>query len=429
MNSGDTAWCLVCTALVLLMTPGLAFFYGGLVRERNAINTIKMSFIALGVIALEWALVGYSLAFSPGGSLLGGLSWAGLDGVGEAPNATYAATVPHLVFMAFQMMFAIITPALISGAVVGRMKFKTYALFILFWGLVVYNPLARWVWGDGGWIRELGALDFAGGTVVHVSAGVSALVAALILGPRHREAGSHAVPVDRPHNIPFVVLGASLLWFGWFGFNAGSALRADGLAALAVVTTMLGAASAVATWICADLLRGRKPTAVGAAIAAVVGLVAVTPGAGFVTPLAAMAIGLLATLVSYTGVELLKRTRIDDTLDVFACHGLGGVTGSLLTGVFATTGVNPAGADGLLYGNPGLLGVQALSVLAAAALAAAGTSAILLALRLLVGLRPSPEAEVVGIDVTEHAEAAYALEQIPLAASEIAAPASLRRAS
>jgi Amt family ammonium transporter len=307
--------------------------------------------------------------------------------------------------MAFQMMFAIITPALISGAVVGRMRFKAYAAFILLWALLVYNPLARWVWSVDGWIAKIGAIDFAGGTVVHVSAGVSALVAALILGPRRRSAGD-----SRPHNIPFVVLGASLLWFGWFGFNAGSALSANGVAALAVVTTMLSASAAVATWIGTDMIRRRKPTAVGASIAAVVGLVAVTPGAGFVTPLSAMAIGMIATLVSYFAVEFIKGLGVDDTLDVFACHGLGGVTGALLTGVFATTSVNPAGKDGLLYGNPSLLGAQAISVLAAAALAAAGTASILFALKALMGLRASPEAEQIGIDVTEHAESAYALE-------------------
>jgi Amt family ammonium transporter len=405
MNSGDTAWLLACTGLVLLMTPGLAFFYGGLVRERNTINTIKMSFSALGLIALEWAIVGYSMAFGPGGRILGGFAWAGLEGVGEAPSATYGPTVPHLVFMAFQMMFAIITPALISGAVVGRMRFKAYAAFIVLWGLLVYNPLARWVWSADGWIAKLGALDFAGGTVVHVSAGVSALVAALILGPRRRTHGD-----ARPHNVPFVVLGASLLWFGWFGFNAGSALAANGVAALAVVTTMLSASAAVATWIFTDIARRRKPTAVGASIAAVVGLVAVTPGAGFVTPLSAMLIGAIATFVSYFAVEFIKGLGIDDTLDVFACHGLGGVTGALLTGVFATTAVNPAGRDGLLHGNPSLLGAQAIGVLAAAGLAAGGTAAVLLLLKAVVGVRASPEAEVIGIDVTEHAESAYALE-------------------
>jgi Amt family ammonium transporter len=405
VNSGDTAWGLICTGLVLLMTPGLAFFYGGLVREKNTINTMKMSFLALGIIALEWALVGYSMAFGPGGRLLGGLEWGGLGGVGEAPHPVYGPTIPHLVFMAFQMMFAIITPALISGAVVGRMRFKAYAAFIVLWALVVYNPLARWVWSTEGWIAKIGAIDFAGGTVVHVSAGVSALVAALILGPRRRTARD-----SRPHNVPFVVLGASLLWFGWFGFNAGSALAANGIAALAVVTTMLSASAAVATWIGTDMLRRKKPTAVGASIAAVVGLVAVTPAAGFVTPWAAMVIGAIATLVSYFAVEFIKKLGVDDTLDVFACHGLGGMTGAILTGVFATTSVNPAGRDGLLYGNVGLLGAQVIGVLAAAALAAAGTATILFALKAVMALRASPEAEEIGIDVTEHAESAYALE-------------------
>jgi len=409
LNTGDTAWSLICTGLVLLMTPGLAFFYGGLVREKNAINTMKMSFSALGLVAVGWALVGYSMAFGPGGWLIGGLSWFGLEGVGEAPNPSYGPTIPHLVFMAFQMMFAIITPALISGAVVGRMRFKAYAAFIVLWGLIVYNPLARWVWSTEGWIAKLGAIDFAGGTVVHVSAGVSALVAALILGPRRR---SHS----RPHNVPFVILGASLLWFGWFGFNAGSALGANGVAALAVVTTMLSAAAAVVTWIGTDLLRKRKPTVVGASIAAVVGLVAVTPAAGFVTPLAAMLIGLIATLVSYFAIEFIKGLGVDDTLDVFACHGLGGMTGALLTGVFATTSVNPAGKDGLLYGNPSLLGAQAIGVLAAAVLAAAGTATILFVLKRVMALRASPEAEEIGIDVTEHDETAYALEMVDRAA-------------
>ena len=382
------------------MTPGLAFFYGGLVRQRQTINTIKMSFIALGVIALEWALVGYSMAFSEGSRLLGGLAWVGLSGVGVEPSADYATTVPHLAFMAFQMMFAVITPALISGAVVGRMRFLPYTIFIVCWAVLVYNPLAHWVWG-GGWLGELGALDFAGGTVVHVSAGVSALVAALVLGPRRRRA--HAAP----HNVPFTVLGASLLWFGWFGFNAGSALAADGVAALALVTTMLSAAASVATWIAVDVARRRKPTAVGASVAAVVGLVAITPGAGFVAPGAAIAIGIVATVVSYVAVDLLKRTRLDDTLDVFACHGLGGIVGALLTGVFASTAVNPAGADGLLHGNAALLGKQAIGVLAGAALAAAGTAVILLGLRAVMRLRPSPLEEDRGIDLAEHAESAY----------------------
>jgi Amt family ammonium transporter len=402
MDNGSTAWILISIALVLLMTPGLAFFYGGLVREKQVINTIKMSFIALGVIALEWAVIGYSLAFAEGSGFLGGLSFLGLSGVTAEPNPAYAEGIPHLAFMAFQMMFAIITPALISGAVVGRMKFRSYTLFILMWGLIVYCPIAHWVWGPGGFIREMGVLDFAGGTVVHVSAGVSGLVAALILGPRNRSEGK-----GRPHNVPFVVLGASLLWFGWFGFNAGSALAADGIAALALVTTMLAASAAVVSWVGVELVMNGKPTATGAAIAAVVGLVAVTPAAGFVTPMAAIAIGSLGAVSSFVALRVLRGTRLDDTLDVFACHGIGGIVGSLLTGVFATTAVNAGGADGLLYGNPNLLLAQAIGVAVAIAWAAAGTVVILFVVRKLVGLRASPESERLGIDVIEHAQHAY----------------------
>ena len=405
LNSGDTAGMIISSALVLLMTPGLAFFHGGLVRDTDVINTIKMSFISLAVIALEWAALGYSLAFAPGTPLLGGLAWVGLSGVGEAPNAEHAATVPHLAFMTFQMMFAVITPALISGAVVGRMRFRVYMLFILLWGLVVYNPIAHWVWGTGGWLRELGALDFAGGSVVHISAGVSALVAALILGPGQRPSPEHKVP----HNVPFVILGASLLWFGWFGFNAGSALTAGGLASLAFVTTNLSAAAAVVTWVLLEGALKKRTSGVGAAVAAVVGLVAITPAAGFVTPLASTVIGSVAALVCYAALQLLGRTRLDDRLDVFACHGVGGIVGALLTGVFATKSVNPAGADGLLYGNAKLLAVQLAAVGATATLAALGTAAILLTLRWVTGLRPAQLGEARGIDAIEHGEVAYAL--------------------
>lgn len=408
MDSGDTTWMLVCSALVLVMTPGLGFFYGGLVRERSAINTIKMSFIAMGVIAVEWAVVGYSLAFAPGNAFLGGWDFAGLAGVGTDPSP-YASTVPHLAFMVFQMMFAVITPALISGAVVERMKFNSYVLFIVLWSLCVYVPLAHWVWGDGGWIADLGALDFAGGTVVHVSAGVSALVAALYLGPRRPRPRSRSAP----HNVPFVVLGASLLWFGWFGFNAGSALAADGIAVIALVNTMLSASAALTAWFVVDGLAGCRPSAVGAAVGSVVGLVAITPAAGFVTPGSALVIGACATAVSRVAIRWIGATRLDDALDVFACHGLAGVTGALLTGVFATTAVNPAGADGLLHGGgPTLLAAQAVSVLAGAGLAAVGTAAILTTVRAVAGLRTSARAEHVGLDVAEHAEAAYTLETL-----------------
>jgi Amt family ammonium transporter len=383
------------------MTPGLAFFYGGLVRDTDVINTIKMSFVSLAVIALEWAIVGYSLAFSNGSPFLGGLSWAGLSGVGETPNADYAATVPHLAFMAYQMMFAIITPALISGAIIGRMRFKTYLLFILLWGLLIYNPLAHWVWGVGGWLRNLGTLDFAGGTVVHISAGFSALVAAIILGPR--ESGKHA---SQPHNVPFVILGTSLLWFGWFGFNAGSALGANGLASLAMVTTTLSAAAAVMTWILIEMIHKERPTSVGASIAAVVGLVAITPAAGFVTPMSAILIGLIASATSYGALQLFSKTKIDDTLDVFACHGVGGVVGAILTGVFATKSVNEAGADGLIAGNPGLLVSQVVAILATATFAMLGTTLIMFALKYTLGLR-TRRIDETSIDTLEHGEQAY----------------------
>lgn len=409
MNTGSTAWILMSIALVLLMTPGLAFFYGGLVREKQVINTMKMSFIALGIVALEWAVIGYSLAFARGSQWIGGLGFLGLAGVGPEANSTYTGEIPHLAFMAFQMMFAIITPALISGAVVGRMKFRAYALFIAMWSLVVYCPLAHWVWGDGGWIGALGALDFAGGTVVHVSAGVAALVAALVLGPR--QASKHGE--TPPHNVPFVVLGASLLWFGWFGFNAGSALAADGVAALALVTTMLAAAAAVVTWVGWDIARNDRASATGAAIGAVVGLVAITPAAGFVTPMAAIVIGAVASTISYAAMAFLKRTQLDDTLDVFACHGVGGIVGSVLTGVFATTAVNANGANGLLYGNAGLLGVQLVGVAAAGAYSAVATLAVLYTVKAVMGLRASPQAEKWGIDAAEHAERAYVRESIP----------------
>jgi Amt family ammonium transporter len=345
INSGDTAWVLVSCALVPLMTPGLAFFYGGLVRSNQVLNTMKMSFVSLGLGSIIWALLGYSLAFSSGNAFIGGIEWLGLQNVTAEPNPQYGQTVPHLAFVVFQMMFAVITPALISGAIVGRMRFKAYTLFISLWMLVVYVPLGHWVWGPDGWIAGLGAVDFAGGTVVHVSAGVAALVAALFIGHRQTRALDEA---EAAHNVPFVVLGASLLWFGWFGFNAGSALAADGVAALAVTTTMLSAAAAIATWMLVDIWRTGKPQITGTAIAAVVGLVAITPAAGFVTPLSAMFIGAAGAAASYVAIAIIKRSGVDDTLDVFACHGVGGVVGSILTGVFATTAVNSAGADGLL---------------------------------------------------------------------------------
>ena len=403
ISAGDTAWVLASSALVMLMLPGLALFYGGLVRSKSSLNTLMMTLAALGVVTLQWVAVGYSLAFAPGSAWLGGLSWAGFTGVRGDPNPTYAATIPHLAFAAFQSMFAAITIALVSGAVVERMKFRAYLLFVFLWTTFVYDPLARWVWGDGGWLRTLGALDFAGGTVVHISAGASALVAAVILGRRH-DFGRTAVI---PHNVPFTILGAGLLWSGWFGFNAGSALSASGIAAGAFVTTHTAAATALTTWLLLDLIRTRRSTAVGAATGAVVGLVAITPAAGFVTPLAAIAIGMLAAGASYAAIQFRPKTRIDDALDVFACHGVAGIMGALLTGVFSSNEVNPAAADGLLLGNVSLLGVQALAVLVTIVLASLATVAILFLVNLTVGLRVPLADELAGVDLSEHGEEAY----------------------
>lgn len=403
VSAGDTAWVLVAAALVMLMLPGLALFYGGLVRGRSSLNTMMMSAVALGVVGVQWVAFGYSLAFEPGGALWGGLGWFGLGGVGGDPEPAYSETIPHLAFVVFQAMFAAITVALISGALVERMRFRAYLAFVLLWTTLVYDPLAHWVWGDGGWLGELGALDFAGGTVVHVSAGTSALVAALLLGPRRDFRRAPLVP----HNVPFTLLGAGLLWFGWFGFNAGSALAADGVAANAFVTTFTAAASALCAWVLLDVLRSSRPTAVGAATGVVVGLVAITPAAGFVTPRAALAIGALGAGASYAAMQLRARTRVDDSLDVFACHGVAGVVGAMLTGVFATTAVNPGGADGLLAGNPGQLWAQFVAVAAAVLLAGGGSAAILVVLRSAMKVRVPVADEIAGIDLSEHGEAAY----------------------
>jgi Amt family ammonium transporter len=403
ISAGDTAWVLVSTALVMLMVPGLALFYGGLVRQKNALNTFMMSVAALGLVTVQWVLGGYSIAFGPGSSLLGSLTWWGLGGVGAEPNAAYAATVPHLAFAVFQAMFAAITVALISGSVVERLRFPAYLAFAFAWTTLVYDPLARWVWSDGGWLRALGALDFAGGTVVHVSAGTAALVAAVMLGRRHGIARGGLVP----HNVPFTLLGAGLLWFGWFGFNAGSALGASPVAVVALVNTHAAAAAALACWMVLDYTRSRRATAIGAATGAIVGLVAITPAAGFVTPRASLVIGALAAVVSYGAMQLRARTRIDDALDVFACHGVAGILGALLTGVFATRTVNPGGADGLLAGNPAQLGIQAIAVLVTMALSAGLTAGILGALRAVMSARASLANELSGLDTTEHGEEAY----------------------
>src|ERR671919_2566916 len=389
---------LVSTALVLLMTPALALFYGGLVRNKNSLNTMMMSFVALGVVGLTWAVAGYSLAFSEGGPLLGGLTHVGLQGVGTEAKGT----IPHVLFMAYQGTFAIITAALISGAVVERMRFGPYLAFIVLWTLFVYAPIAHWVWG-GGWLMSRGVLDFAGGTVVHINAGVSALVAALVLGVR-KDYGRQAI---LPHNVPFVLLGAGLLWFGWFGFNGGSALAANELAALAFSNTALAPMATLVVWVILDYYRTGRATAVGGATAIVVGLVAITPAAGFVSPSSALLLGGIAAVPSYLVIVARSRTKLDDSLDVFAGHGVGGITGALLTGVFAEKAWNSAGVDGLLAGNPSQLMTQALGVGSAMLYSAVATFVILKALGFVVALRTAPKSEGMGMDVTQHGEEAY----------------------
>jgi len=397
VDKADTAWLLVATALVLLMTPALAFFYGGLVRSKNALNTMMMSFASLGFSGVAWALAGYSIAFAPGSAVSGGLSRALLAGVGLEPQGS----IPHLLFMAFQGTFAIVTVALISGAIVERMRFAPYLAFLTLWGLVVYAPVAHWVWG-GGFLSRLGALDFAGGTVVHINAGAAALVAALVLGPRK----DYARQAILPHHVPFTLLGAGLLWFGWFGFNAGSALTAGTSAVLAFVNTMFAPAATLVVWTLLDLRRSGRVTAVGAGTAAVVGLVAITPAAGFVSPLSAILLGGIAAFPSYFALLWRARTRLDDSLDVVAAHGLGGTVGALLTGVLAQktwSGVS----DGLFFGNPRQLPVQALCVLAVAAYSGAATFGLLKLLAAFVPLRASAKDEGLGLDVTQHGEEAY----------------------
>ncbi len=400
MNGADISWMLISTALVLLMTPALAFFYGGLVRSKNALNTMMMSVAALGFVGLAWAVLGYSLAFSPGGAVSGGLAHALLRGVdlAAAPNA---ATIPHLLFMAFQATFAIITAALISGAIVERMRFSAYLLFITLWSLFVYAPIAHCVWG-GGFLGKMGALDFAGGTVVHINAGVAALVAALLLGPRK----DFARQATLPHNVPFALLGAGLLWFGWFGFNGGSALAANGSAALAFGNTFLAPMGTLVVWTLLDLKRGGKATAVGAATAIVVGLVAVTPAAGFVSPVLAVVLGAAAAFPSYFAILYRVRTRLDDSLDVVAAHGLGGTVGALLTGVFAQKAWNGT-ADGLLFGNPRQLLVQLIAVLVTLVFSGIGTFVLLKLVNLLIPFKVSVKDQGLGLDVSQHGEEAY----------------------
>jgi len=410
ISDGDTGWVLMSSALVLMMTiPGLALFYGGMVRRKNVLSTLMHSFILAALISVQWMLLGYSLAFAPDhAGLIGGLDWLGLHGVSASePYALYAATIPHQAYMIFQCMFAVITPALITGAFAERISFRAFLLFSLLWATFIYDPLAHWVWGVGGWIHQMGALDFAGGTVVHISSGVSALAAVLVIGKR---IGYPREPMP-PHNLTLTLAGAGLLWVGWFGFNAGSALGANGLAVSAFVATHLGASAAALTWMAVEWWKGGKPTVLGAASGAVAGLVAITPASGYVGPIAALIIGGVAGALCYYGVRLKRRFDYDDALDVVGVHGLGGIWGALATGLFASVAVNSAGADGLLSGNPRQLLIQAIAVSATVAFAFFGSLVLLKIVDGLVGLRVPEEAEVAGLDLSGHEERAYAFEE------------------
>ena len=402
MNQADTAWMLVSTALVLLMTPMLAFFYGGLVRSKNALNTMMMSFISLGFVGVIWALIAYTLAFAPGNDWIGGMSRAMLNTVGIEP-VSQAPTIPHMLYMSYQATFAIITAALISGSIVERMRFSAYLVFISIWVIVVYAPIAHWVWG-GGWLFKMGALDFAGGTVVHVNAAMAAIACVFAVGKRQEYPSSSLLP----HNVPFTLLGAGVLWFGWFGFNAGSALAANGIAGLAFTATFLAPAATLVVWTFLDYFRSGKPTAVGAATAIVVGLVAVTPAAGFVSPMDAIWLGGIAAIPSYLTLQWRAKTNLDDSLDVLAAHGVGGTVGALLTGVFAQKAFNGV-ADGLLYGNPGQLGIQATAIAAAGIYSFVISFALVKIVGLVIPLRPSAEDEMTGLDISQHGEEAYLL--------------------
>lgn len=399
VDTGDTSWVLISTALVLLMTPGLAFFYGGMVHTRHVVSTIFQSFIALGIVGVLWVTVGYSLVFSGDHfGFIGNLNWFMLEGVGQLPNGDYAATIPHQVFMLFQCMFAVITPALITGAFADRIQFKSWMWIVALWSLLIYVPVAHWVWGMGGWIRQLGALDFAGGMVVHMTAGFSALSAAILLKRKVAEP-------EHPYDTGMVILGTALLWFGWFGFNAGSALGAGGLAGLAFATTFIAASGSMLSWVIVDSIAKGKPTAMGAAIGSVAGLVAITPAAGFVTPGSALLIGLITGAVVNQAIVIIKsKFKLDDTLDVFGCHGIGGLLGTVLTGVFATKTVNPAGADGLIYGNSALLISQLKASLGVALISFTGTFAIIRFVNLITPVVVDDSQARLGLDQTQHGE-------------------------
>jgi ammonium transporter, Amt family len=404
MNSGDTAWMLASTALVMIMLPGLALFYGGLVRSKNVLSTVMHSFFGLALVSIVWVVVGFTLAFGPdvnGAGLIGNLDFAFFNNVGQAPSAVYATTIPFMLFAMFQLMFAAITPALITGAFAERKRFGSFVLFTILWSILIYSPIAHWVWSTDGWLFKLGALDFAGGTVVHISSGVSALIVALMIG--RRRMNGHE---PEPHDVPMTVLGAGLLWFGWFGFNAGSALTAGGLAASAFTVTNIAAAAATITWVLASYAHNQKVSVVGAACGAVAGLVAITPASGFVTPGGALAIGLIAGALCYSATLLRARSRVDDALDVFAVHGVGGMFGAIATGVLASSTVQAA-YSGLLDGNPQQVVTQAIAVVATIAYAVVGTYLIVKVVDVVLGIRVKPEAEDLGLDLSVHGEVAY----------------------
>ena len=404
MNNADTAFIMVSAALVLLMTPGLALFYGGMVRKKNVLGTIMQSFVLIALISFEWVYLGYTMSFGPDvGGLIGDFSWAGLAGVGVAPNPDYAPTIPQIVFMIYQCMFAVITPALIAGAFAERMRFAPFLVFSLLWAILVYNPVCHWIWGAGGWLKAKGVLDFAGGLVVHLTCGAAALAAAIILGPRKGYGRENFFP----HNLPMTLLGTGLLWFGWFGFNGGSALAADGIAGTAFVATHLGGMAGMAMWVLIEWFHTGKPTTLGAASGAIAGLATITPAAGFVGPNAAIFIGLLAGILCYFGVMAKSRFGYDDSLDVVGIHGLGGLVGTICVGLFASKAVNPGGADGLLNGNAAQLGVQLLGVIVVGIYAFVVSWILLKIVDAIMGLRLSEEDEVMGLDISEHSERAY----------------------
>ena len=406
INAGDTAFVLMSAALVLLMTPALAFFYGGMVKRKNVLGILMQCFILMCVISVQWVLYGYSLSFAPGEGFWGGVGWAGLTNVGLEPYADYAGTIPHQAFMIFQAMFAIITPALILGAFAERMKFSSFFVIMILWATFVYDPVCHWVWGLGGWIRKFGALDFAGGTVVHINAGIAALVTALAIGKR-KNFNHSPTP---PHNVPFIVLGAGLLWFGWFGFNSGSALAANGIAVNAFVVTNTAAAAAGLSWALLDWMFNGKSTIFGCVTGAVAGLVAITPAAGFVNVIAAIIIGVVVSILCFISVTVLKpKLGYDDSLDAFGVHGVGGIWGALATGLFASKNVNPAGADGLFYGNPQLFIIQLKAVGITVLYSLVATFVIYKIVDMVMGVRASEKDEVVGLDLTQHHESAYTL--------------------